>query len=116
MTLPSRDKIQEALTFTQKGLTMPKGYLVAHIRVHDAEGFKKFGEIAMPAIAEFGGKVLVRNPNPEVLEGSDSGVAVVIEFESIENARNFYGSSAYTEAKAVRELAADTDLILVEGM
>ena len=67
-------------------------------------------------IAEYGGKVLVRNPNPEVLEGSDSGVAVVIEFESIENARNFYGSSAYTEAKAVRELAADTDLILVEGM
>ncbi len=95
---------------------MPKGYLVAHIRVHDAEGFKKFGEIAMPAIAEYGGKVLVRNPNPEVLEGSDSGVAVVIEFESIENARNFYGSSAYTAAKAVRELAADTDLILVEGM
>ena len=116
MLLRNRNKIQEASTFTRKELAMPKGYLVAHIRVHDAEGFKKFGEIAMPAIAEYGGKVLVRNPNPEVLEGSDSGVAVVIEFESIENARNFYGSSAYTEAKAVRELAADTDLILVEGM
>ena len=47
---------------------MPKGYLVAHIRVHDAEGFKKFAEMAMPAIAEYGGKVLVRNPNPEVRE------------------------------------------------
>ena len=67
---------------------MPKGYLVAHIRVHDAEGFKKFGEMAMPAIAEYGGKVLVRNPNPEVREGNDSGVAVVIEFETIENALN----------------------------
>ena len=95
------------ITFTWKELAMPKGYLVAHIRVHDAEGFKKFAEMAMPAIAEYGGKVLVRNPNPEVREGSDSGLVIVIEFESIENARNFYESSEYTAAKAVRELAAD---------
>ena len=72
--------------------------------------------MAMPVIAEYGGKVLVRNPNPEVREGSDSGVAIVIEFESIENAQNFYESNEYTATKAVRELAADTDLILVEGM
>ena len=41
----------------------------------------------MPVITEHGGKVLVRNLSPEMLEGSNSGVAVVIEFESIENAR-----------------------------
>ena len=69
-----------------------------------------------PAIAEYGGKVLVRNPDPEVREGSDSGIAIVIEFESIENAQKFYESDKYTEARAVRESAADTDLILVEGM
>jgi len=95
---------------------MPKGYLVAHIRVHDKEGFEKFKEMSGPAISEYGGKVLVRNPSPDVREGGDSGVAIVIEFESIESARNFYESSEYTAAKAVRELAADTDLILVEGM
>ena len=95
---------------------MPKGYLVAHIRVHDKEGSKKFSEMSGPAIAEYGGKVLVRNPDPEVREGSDSGIAIVIEFESIENAQKFYESDKYTEARAVRELAADTDLILVEGM
>ena len=69
-----------------------------------------------PAISEYGGKVLVRNPDPEVREGSDSGIAIVIEFESIENARKFYDSDKYTKARAVRESAADTDLILVEGM
>ena len=95
---------------------MPKGYLVAHIRVHDKEGFKKFSEMSGPAISEYGGKVLVRNPDPEVREGSNSGIAIVIEFESIENARKFYESDKYTEARAVREAAADTDLILVEGM
>ena len=95
---------------------MAKGYLVAHIRVHDKEGFEKFKEMSGPVISEYGGKVLVRNPSPDVREGSDSGLAIVIEFESIEDARKFYESDKYTEARAVRELAADTELILVEGM
>jgi uncharacterized protein (DUF1330 family) len=43
-------------------------------------------------------------------------VAVVIEFESLEIARTFYESEQYTQARAVRETAAETDLILVEGM
>lgn len=95
---------------------MAKGYLVAHIQVHEKERFKKFVEMSGPVISEYGGKVLVRNPNPEVREGSNSGVAIVIEFESIENARKFYESDKYTEARAVRESAADTDLILVNGI
>ena len=95
---------------------MAKGYVIAHIKVHDKEGFGKFAEMAGPVISEYGGKILVRNPTPEVREGRESGVAVVIEFESIESARNFYESEKYTEAKAVRELASVSDLILVEGV
>ena len=95
---------------------MAKGYVVAHIRVHDKDGFEKFKEMAGPTISDYGGKVLVRNPSPEIREGSDSGVAIVIEFESIESARKFYESDKYTEARAVRELAADNDLVLVEGI
>ena len=95
--------------------TMNKGYLIAHLRVHDPEGFKKFRQMAGPTIAQYGGKVLVREPNPDVREGKISGIALVIEFESIETARKFYESEKYQDAKAVRELAADTDLILVKG-
>ena len=102
-----------------RDLIMAKGYLVAHIRVHDKEGFEKFKKMTGPAISEYGGKVLLRISDPEVREGKfawDSGVTIVIEFESIENARKFYESDKYTEARAVRELAADTDLILAEGV
>ena len=95
---------------------MAKGYVVAHIKVHDKEVFERFKEMSGPAITAHSGKVLVRNPNPEVREGSPSGVAVVIEFESLEIARTFYESEQYTQARAVRETAAETDLILVEGM
>ena len=94
---------------------MNKGYLVAHLSVHDKEGFEKFKQMAGPTIAEHGGKVLVREPNPDVREGKKSGIALVIEFESIDIARKFYESEEYQAAKAVRELAAETDLILAEG-
>ena len=95
---------------------MAKGYVIAHIKVHDKEGLGKFAEMAGPVISEYGGKVLVRNPTPEVREGRESGMAVIIEFESIETARNFYESEKYTEAKAVREEGSEADLILVEGV
>ena len=94
---------------------MNKGYLVAHLRVHDKDGFEKFRQMAGSTIAEYGGKVLVREPNPDIREGNNLGIALVIEFESIEIARKFYESEKYQAAKAVRELAADTDLILAEG-
>ena len=94
---------------------MNKGYLVAHLRVHDKEGFEKFRQMAGPTIAEYKGKVLVREPKPDVREGKDSGIALVIEFESIETARKFYESEKYQAAKAVRELASNTHLVLVEG-
>ena len=94
---------------------MNKGNLVAHLRVHDKDGFEKFRQMAGPTIAEYGGKVLVREPNPDVREGKNSGIALVIEFESIETARKFYESEKYQAAKAVRELASNTHLVLVEG-
>ena len=62
---------------------MNKEYLVAHLRVHDKEGFEKFRQMAGPTIAEYGGKVLVREPNPEVREGKISSIALVIEFYTI---------------------------------
>ena len=94
---------------------MNKGYLIAHMRVHDKEGFEKFRQMAGPTIAYYGGKGLVREPNPDLREGNNLGLILVIEFKSIEVARKFYDSEKYQAAKAVRKLAVDTDLILAEG-
>lgn len=59
---------------------------------------------------------MVVNPSPEHREGDLRGLTIVIEFESLESARAFYESDAYTAARAVRETAAHTDLMLVEGV
>ncbi len=79
-----------------------KGYVIAHIKVHDKEKIAKFREMAGPIISGYGGKILVVYPTPDVREGRESGIAVVIEFENIEAAWNFSESEKYTEAKAVR--------------
>ena len=95
---------------------MPKGYLIAHIRVHDKAAFEKFRTMSGAAISDHNGKVLVRNPAPDHREGGLRGTTIVIEFETMDAARKFYESDAYTAARAVRETAAETDLLLVEGV
>jgi uncharacterized protein (DUF1330 family) len=95
---------------------MPKGYLIGHIRVQDKEAFEEFKKISGAAIKNHNGKVLVRDPYPDHREGGAQGLAVVVEFESIDAARKFYESDAYTEARSIRAKISDTDLILAEGL
>ena len=43
------------------------------------EKFKEFQGMAGPAIAKYGGKVLAKGPGAERLEGSVTGVVMMIE-------------------------------------
>ena len=95
---------------------MPKGYVVANIRVKDHEKFQKFSGMAGPAIKKYGGKVLARGPDADRLEGNVSGIVMMIEFESKEAANKFYFSDEYQAAKAVREACSDTDFMIIEGV
>ena len=94
---------------------MPKGYLVANIRVKDKDKFAAFSGMAAPVIKAHGGKVLARGPGAERHEGSVEGIVMMIEFESIDTARTFYLSEEYQAAKAVRDACSETDLMIIEG-
>ena len=94
---------------------MPKGYLVANIRVKDKEKFAAFSGMAAPVIKAHGGKVLARGPGAERHEGTVEGIVMMIEFENIDAARTFYLSDEYQAAKAVRDAWAETDLMIIEG-
>lgn len=95
---------------------MPKGYLIAHINIHDKEGFEEFRQMSLPVISKYKGKALIRNPNPDLREGDNDGLVIVLEFESLGHAKNFYESEEYSAAKIVREKACSTELVLVEGI
>ena len=95
---------------------MPKGYVVANIRVKDQEKFQQFSGMAGPVITKYGGKVLARGPGADRLEGDVSGVVMMIEFESKAAANTFYHSEEYQAAKAVREACSETDFMIIEGV
>jgi uncharacterized protein (DUF1330 family) len=95
---------------------MPKGYIIATIRARDMAGMQRFAEASAPVVAEFGGRVLVRDPAPDIREGDVAGISVVVEFDDVETARRFYESTGYTAAKAIREAVAETDLRIVQGV
>ena len=95
---------------------MSKGYLIARVRIQNDADFNTFLNITKNLVDEHGGKLLVRNYNPENKEGKQSGIVTVIEFENMNQARKFYESKEYSKAKKIRESSAETDLILVEGV
>jgi uncharacterized protein (DUF1330 family) len=95
---------------------MQKGYLVANLRVNDAECFKEFSSVALPLIEKFGGKILARGPHADRQEGEVDGIVVMLEFSSKEAAEKFYFSDEYQTAKAIRDRGVDTDLMIIQGL
>ncbi|MFC5586641.1 DUF1330 domain-containing protein [Nitratireductor kimnyeongensis] len=94
---------------------MPKGYWIAHVDVRDPERYKDYVATAKPAFEKFGARFLARGGAWEGLEGTGRGRNVVIEFPSLQAARDCYNSPEYQAAKAIRTAVADADMVLVEG-
>lgn len=96
---------------------MPKGYAVCEIGVQDMELYRReYMSRSTPAVEAFGGRFIVRGGNPQVLEGDRAPKRIVIvEFDTIEQARAFYDSRQYQEAAAWRKQAAITHYYLLEG-
>ena len=95
---------------------MKKGYVLLQVNVNDPEVFKKYPELSEKIISKFGGKYLFRGGEFEVLEGSwDFKRNVLLEFENISKAQEWYNSSEYQEALKIRSNSAASNLIIIEG-
>lgn len=91
-------------------------YLVVRVEVTDPEQYTKYMALTPDAIAAHGGRFVARGGTTEVLEGPDETRRVVlIEFPSMEQARAFYSSPAYSEARAVRAGAATMEILAISG-
>ena len=92
------------------------GYVIAQIKVNDPEPYKEYVKQNSEIVGKFGGKFLVRGGEMEVLEGeSPYPRTIVLEFPSVEAAREWYDSPEYEGPKAIRMATADTTLMIVEG-
>jgi uncharacterized protein (DUF1330 family) len=92
-------------------------YVIADIEVTDQVGYEEYRRLAGPALEAYGGRFLVRGGAIETLEGTwQPRRLILLEFESVDQARQWYHSPEYQEAKTIRERTARSNLVIVEGL
>ncbi len=92
-------------------------YLIARVDVTDWTRYREYVKATPGAIANYGGRFLARGGEVITLEGpTETRRVVLIEFPSLAQARAFYHSPEYGEAKKLRAGAATGEFLAIEGL
>jgi uncharacterized protein (DUF1330 family) len=95
----------------------PPGYVIAEVEVTDPAGMQKYGAQVPETLAPFNHHYVIRGHNIQALEGDPpKGGIVMIAFDSVEKAREWYDSPAYVAIRSIRQSAAKSRLFIVEGL
>ena len=96
---------------------MKKAYWVGIVNVRNKNEYKKYTDIAGPALLSAGAKILSRGGKIKNLEGRKIDRIVIIEFSSMEKAEIFYNSEEYKKGLKFLNLeVADRFLNIAEGI
>ncbi|MBI3578000.1 MAG: DUF1330 domain-containing protein [Ignavibacteriales bacterium] len=91
-------------------------YVIVDVEVKDPVRYEEYKAMAAPTVALYGGKYIVRGGTTEILEGAyKPNRIVVLEFETMEQARQWWHSPEYSNAKQLRQSIATTTMFIVEG-
>ena len=92
-------------------------YLIVEIEVTDPVGYEEYKKQASSTIQAQGGKYIVRGGKTEVLEGDwQPKRLVVLEFPSMDRAKEWLHCEEYREPRKLRQRTAKTNMVLVEGV
>lgn len=96
---------------------MPKGYIIAELAwISPGAESQEYGQKVPATIESFGGRYLVRGGDPKLLEGDHlQGRAVIIEFDSVDQAIAWYNSMEYQEILPLRLRNAATRVLCAAG-
>lgn len=93
---------------------MAKGYVIITEDVTDPAGMAEYGKLASQTMGT--AKVLSVGPATETIEGEWHGTqTVLLEFESVDAAKQWYYSDEYQAAAKLRQAAADCNGVIVSG-
>lgn len=94
-----------------------KAYAIVDIDVTDPEGYKEYVRLAPATVTQYGGRYIARGGQNETLEGHwQARRLVILEFESMEKAKQWLNSPEYAPVRALRHKYARTNMVLVEGI
>lgn len=92
-------------------------YLIANVEVKDSERIKEYLASSPKILRKFSGRFLVRGGNIFIAEGDwKPERLVIVEFDTFEDAKNFWNSNEYEPIKKIRQATAKTDMVIVEGI
>ena len=84
--------------------------------VSDPVAFSEYGRLVRLTLEQYGGKIVVGGSKIEVADGTWSPIRmVVIEFESLEQAKKWYNSPEYNPLVSMRTGSTESGLIFVDG-
>jgi uncharacterized protein (DUF1330 family) len=91
-------------------------YIIADVNVHDDEVFEAYRKTVAATLSKFGGRFVIRGGKIETLEGDWTPKRIVVlEFPDFNTARDWWASEEYREPKNMRQRAAMTNLLVVDG-
>jgi len=92
-------------------------YVIVRVEVTDWQRYKKYIEATPATIAKFGGRFIARGGETLSLEGpQETRRVVILEFPSLERAKQWYYSDDYQVAKKIRAGAAAGEMLAIEGV
>lgn len=106
----------------EQSKTAPPGFVVAEVekdssKSQDSAAAQRYAREAPKSIAAFNGRYLVVGGNVQTVEGeAPKGYLVVIRFDSLQKARDWYFSPAYEAIKPIRQNTTKSRILIVEGV
>ena len=95
---------------------MKKGYIIGQITITDPKKYQRYASATENIIKKFGGRYLIRGGNQLIAEGKPQGNRdVVVEFDTLEKAKEFYESEEYAKIIDIRKENSTGYILLVEG-
>ncbi len=92
-------------------------YVIVDIEVHDPVGYEEYKKLAPAAVELYGGKYIARGGKTETLEGDWApSRLVILQFESSEQAKKWWDSDEYREARAMRQKTTNSQMVVIEGV
>ncbi len=91
-------------------------YVIVDIDVRDATTYADYIAKAPATVTAYGGKYLARAGRTEQLEGEWTPKRlVVLQFDTLERAKEWLNSPEYAPVKALRHKAARSNMVVIEG-
>jgi uncharacterized protein (DUF1330 family) len=92
-------------------------YVIVDIDIIDSRGYEEYKKLAGATVEKYGGKYIVRGGRTEVVEGDWNPKRIVIlQFDSVERAKQWLHSEEYREPRKMRHRTARANMILLEGV